>query len=214
MPIETDSGNIDFVWRFSPKAEGEESISFPLRLHKTKEFGSTISFLDEENKPVFSLPADFMTEVGEHIAQYRPGIKPSAPKMRTVAGLGPSIQVPKIGGRPVPVPIAQRPAPKPVTAQHMTTPDGRMVAVTEDDEVGANTEIDGGIYLPPGHEITDADLDPTDPVFQTFTSSEAPASERTTPTRPPLSEAQILAERERAKNNPNKKTGIKKRHAE
>lgn len=216
MPIETDSGNIDFVWRFSPSSDGQEPISYPLRLHKTKEFGPTLSFLDEENKPVFSLPADFVREVEDYIAQYREGTKPSLPKARVVQGVGPSIQPPKIGGKPVPVPISNRNPPNP------KDPNGRPGSALSSEEraklTAMNIDMDDetpveGVYLPPGHEITEADLDPNAPVFQTFTNTQIPETSAATPslTTPPLNEAEILAERDRARNNPNKKPGIKRR---
>jgi hypothetical protein len=208
MPIEIDSGNIDFVWKNSPSQE-QESISYSLRFHKTAEFGASVSFLDNENKVVFTVPADFFPEVSEYISQYRNSVKKSqvSVKNSTVPGL----QLPRINGKTP----ANLYASKELDQNVMTAPDGRRIIIDDKNDITGEV-ISEEIFIPPGHDPSSVKFDPNDPVFQSFNSqsSSTESIQADKKIAKTLSEEEILIAREKAKNNPNKKIGIKKRHTE
>lgn len=220
MPIETDSGNIDFVWKFSPNQDGQAVVSYPLRLHKTADYGWTVSFLDEEGHPLMSLPAEFFSEVADHISPYMNptaktvyrGLAPS----RTVSSVG----LPQIGGKKPPAkgPGAVRPmgpAPTLPPTRTLVVNGGKKIEVVPEDAEADFNEEDA-TYLPPGHDASQVELDDNDPIFQTFTVSEKQqkVSAVVRPKETEVDPAQILEERAKAAANPNRKPGIKKRHSD
>ena len=215
MPIETDSGNIDFTWRFKPQAEGQQELTYPVRLHKTPDFGWTVSFLDENNQPSLSLPASMFEEVWEHISTY---VSPGA---RTVSQTVPTpssgLRLPQIG-RPVGAPPAapQRPQAVPRTQIAAVQADGRTFVASEV-SIDADTEEGEGVFLPDGHTLDDIELDPDDPTFETFTVPQKPVPARkTAAAKDDIDDDEerqrILEERAAAAKNKGKR-GIKKRHS-
>lgn len=242
MPIETDNSNHDFVWRYTPSAEGQQSVFFPLRLHKTPEYGWTISFLNDQNQPEFSLPADMFSEVSNYINSY---MNPPAVPQRPVVKYGtptPKIGLPQVS-RASPPPVQNAPQSRPASRTTPTPsaprppqvirPDGsvdhaataaaaRVKAKGVDKEFeAAPVNIDEdfgpqeGVFLPPGHSIDDIEFDADAPVFQSFTVLDKPKPRAQTVQQvDPEEQARILAERQAAANNPAKKGGIKKRHSD
>lgn len=231
MPIETDNKNIDFGWRFNPTAESQQAVSFSLRLHKTADFGWTISFLNESGQPEFSLPTEMFSEIGEFISQHMNSELPRAINTK-VPGAVPRVGMPQVGRQPasiaspkpqsktVPsrVPLAPQPSqrvvPRPNVApvDKITTADGREFVPMDAEEQFAPDE---GIFIPEGHTIpTDIELNDNEPIFQSFTTK--PSSTKTIVEKPvdETDQADILAERQAAIANPNKKPGIKKRHTD
>lgn len=235
MPIETDSSNIDFAWRFKPE-EGskQEEVFFQLRLHKTTEYGWTISFLNEDGVADLSLPVSMFDEVSVHTRKYtQPTQLPTG--FRKYGEGGKPLGLPQVGGRP---PVAPQPRPQSRTAptaaaapRHRPAPtilpdgstDRGLVKAegTSKQFDASNLDIDEdfgaqeGVFLPPGHSIEDIELDENAPVFQSFTVPNKPSRpEPTVAPVDPQQEAQFEAAREAAKNNPKRRTGIRKRHTD
>lgn len=241
MPIETDNSNHDFVWRFIPSSDAQQPVFFPLRLHKTPDYGWTISFLNDQNQPEFSLPADMFPEVAGYINSY---IKPTVSATTTKIGApSPKIGLPQVG-RAGPLPVQNAPQSRPASRTTPTpsaprqpqfiSPDGSVdhaataraakVKAEGVDKVfeaqPANIDEDfgpqEGVFLPPGHNIDDIDFDEDAPVFQSFTVPEKPKAKLQEAIQQvsPDEQARILAERQAAASNPAKKGGIKKRHSD
>lgn len=71
MPIKKNNRNHDFEWEFEPQEEGQEFISYTLRLHHTDAYGPTMSFLDPENNNVaFSVPIEMLSDVIEEYQRW------------------------------------------------------------------------------------------------------------------------------------------------
>jgi len=222
MPIETNSGNIDFAWRFKPTNEGQDAIVFSLRLHQTDEYGWTLSFLNESNEPISSLPASLFNEVSDHIIQY---MSPRPSGLSPVPGLrlpGAALAMPQIN-RPAatvaPVaPSFQRVA-KNQNVDQVRTRDGKVfeaTVVTGEEEF----EPEEGVYLPSGHDPDEIlkELGEDTPVFQSFSNQTSTVKEKVDDLSKDERKA-ILEERQMAKANPNvkeglKPIGIKKRHSD
>ena len=207
MPIETDNSNIDFGWRFTPTQEGQEATSYALRLHKTPEYGWTISFLDNENQPVLSLPVDFLREVSEHVSTCTGQLAKlvrNSPGGRTVS----TISLPSIGGKPKPKPVTGPGAVRPQAPTHTTVlPNGKKIQVVPDDAEG-EFEAEDGVFIPSGHDPSQVDLNDDDPIFQSFSAAEPKKTVVAKPTET-VDAAQILEERAKAAANPNKRSGLK-----
>lgn len=232
MPIETDNSHHDFVWRFSPTNDDQQSVFFSIRLHKTAEYGWTLSFLNDENQIEGSFPADMFSEISEHISAY---IRP-AETIKTPMALGkPRLGVPQIGRAGSTKPPAARPASRTVPSpsfanqqQAARTASATAPKIKASLADGASKEFEAppvnideefneqeGVFLPEGHSIEDVQSEDGDPVFQSF----AIIPDKSSSVRPivqeidPEEQNRILQERQKAANNPGLKTGIKKRHS-
>jgi hypothetical protein len=243
MPIETDNSNHDFVWRFNPQSESQQAVFFPLRLHKTPEYGWTISFLNDQGQPEFSLPADMFSEAADYVSTF---IAPTANAVRTNSGTT-GKPVPKIGlpsvGRAASASAAKAPQSRPASRTTPTPsaprppqlirPDGSVDhAAMAKAAAAAKVKAEG---LDKEFEAAPVDIDedfgPQDGTFlptghnvedvdfddqaPVFQSFTVPVqSKPKNESIAPEEQAKILAERQAALANPAKKVGIKKRHAD
>jgi len=224
MPIEENTKNINFGWRFK-NAPDQSELAFSLRLHETKEFGWTITILDEHGESWLSLPASFITEVKNHIEQYLPvscnGIIPKGNLPRAISVPSPSfgVAMPSIGRK---TPTVAHSRKQTLTTNNASIPlvvgaraDGRTFDAAQ---VNINSEPDDdeGVFLPDGHSVSDIDIDQDSTAFETFT---VPPREISTPKKVQSPDDAsdinaILEERKKAKlkaNTENK--GIKRRHS-
>lgn len=235
MPIETESSNIDFRWKLLPSENNQEGVFFSLRLHKTPEYGWTLSFMNDNSEVEFSLPALMFPEVASHIEEYMnpPTTAPKA-KSGSPVKLGSKIGLPQVyraSGLPSQAVPRSQTVPTPTAARTVQSsrPDGRGAIPTvpkvkaeglnkefEAPEVQIDADYEGqeGVFMPPGHDPSSVEFDENAPVFQSFTAP--PVKPVKVAEKEVISEeenARIWAERQAAASNPARKPGIQKRHS-
>lgn len=208
MPIETDNSNIDFKWNFS-KSNDQQDASYSLRLHKTDEYGWTVSFLNDVNRPEFSFPASMFSEINDYIQKY---INPSTtlhfpegvrggtsfPAKRGEQALS----MPKIDGIKDSTEVV-RPTPRPMTVNEAVVAEGNAV------QIDSASKEQEGIFLPSGHTVDEImeSLGEDSVSFESFSVPDSSSENRDD--IPEVERESILNERSEALNK-KKSGGIKR----
>lgn len=103
MPIKENKRNHDFEWEFEVDSTEQTPVTVALRYHHTKEFGPTISMLDDNNNVGYSFPAAMFTDVSEEIRRIdnlHSGKNSSKPVYREKTAPSARVSMPTITGSP------------------------------------------------------------------------------------------------------------------